>query len=359
MILPVLLISVLYDTKVGLIYNIINFLIFSLCLNWNFNDPLVYTLTAFAGITILNKLKKQQSYYQLTIYLLLIFAFLSISISLTKFDELSVINSNLLSGVTSIIIAMISLSILTPIFERKLNLATKQILLELLDFDNPLLKKISVAIPGTYHHALIVGNLAESAAEAIGANHLLTRVGSYYHDIGKLENADFFIENNPDSSKLHDKLLPNQSALLIKKHIKDGIALAQKYNLPKQVIDILQQHHGTGYIKYFLNKAKEQNMKIDKSDFRYDGPKPQSKEAAIVMIADIVESTTKSLKEIEPKIIDKVIKDTINNLIIEGQLDEAPITIAELHIIQKAMAPILNGVYNKRIEYPKDVNNNI
>ena len=124
------------------------------------------------------------------------------------------------------------------------------------------------------------------------------------------------------------------------------------------MIDILQQHHGTGYIKYFLNKAKEQNMKIDINNFRYDGPKPQSKEAAIVMIADIVESTTKSLKEIEPKIIDKVLNDTINNLILEGQLDEAPITVAELHIIQKAMAPILNGVYNKRIEYPKDVNNN-
>jgi len=356
MLLPVLLISVLYDIKLGLIYSLLNFLLFALCLNWNFQDPLLYTLTAVVGLTILNRMKKQQNYYHLTIYLFLAFAIFSIAISLTKFEDFAVIGSNLLSGLTSIIIAMVSLSVLTPVIERKLNMATKQILLELLDFDNPLLKKISVAIPGTYHHALIVGNLAESAAEAIGANHLLTRVASYYHDIGKLENAQFFIENNPDSSQLHGKLLPNQSALLIKKHINDGIALAQKYNLPRQVIHILQQHHGTGFIRYFLNKVKEENLSFDESDFCYDGPKPQSKEAAIVMIADIVESTTKSLHEIEPKIIDKVIRDTVNNLIYEGQLDEAPITLAELDKIKKAMAPILNGVYNKRIEYPKNDN---
>ena len=355
-ILPVLLISVLYDIKLGILYNFINFILIAFFLNWNFIDPMIYSLTAIAGITILHRMKKKQNYYHLAFYLFFAYSIFSIAISLIHFDEISIILSNLFSGLLSIVISMIGLVILTPVIERKLNMATKQLLLELLDFDNPLLKKISLAIPGTYHHALIVGNLAESAAEAIGANHLLTRVASYYHDIGKIENPDFFIENNSNSSALHDKMLPNQSALLIKKHIKDGMTLATKYHLPKQVINILQQHHGTAYIRYFHTKAKEAGLDIDENDFKYDGPKPQTKEAAIVMIADIVESTTKSLSEIEPKIVDKVLSETVNRLILEGQLDETPISLEELSKIKSAMAPIINGVYSKRIEYPKNDN---
>ncbi|MFO7897190.1 MAG: HDIG domain-containing protein [Candidatus Cloacimonadales bacterium] len=358
MLLPVLLITVLYDIKLGLIFNFINFIVIAFFLNWSFVEPLLFSITALAGISVLHRMKKKQNYYQLTIYLFAAFFLVLLAFSLTRFEETSIFLSKLLAGLTSLVISMIALSLLTPIIERKLNMATKQVLLELLDFDNPLLKKISATIPGTYHHALIVGNLAESAAEAIGANHLLTRVASYYHDIGKVENAPFFIENNPVSSQLHEKLLPNQSALLIKKHITDGIALAQKYNLPKQVIDIIQQHHGTSFIRYFYNLAQEEKLSINEKDFRYDGPKPKSKEAAIVMIADIVESTTKSLPEIKPDIVLKVLDDTVNNLIFDGQLDDAPITLEELTKIKNAMIPILNGVYNKRIEYPKNDQNN-
>ena len=357
-ILPVLLISILYDFKLGILYNFINFVLISFFLNWSFGSPMIHSLTALIGIIILHQMKKKQNYYHLTIYLFLAFSLFSTSISLIQFNSISIILTNLFSGFISITIAMIGLVILSPFLERKLNMATKQLLLELLDFDNPLLKKISIAIPGTYHHSLIVGNLAESAAEAIGANHLLTRVASYYHDIGKIENPNFFIENNPNSSDLHDKMLPNQSALLIKKHIADGIALATKSKLPKQVIDILQQHHGTSYIKYFYNKAIEQNLEITNSEFRYDGPKPRTKESSIVMIADIIESTTKSLSEINPSMVDEVITNTINRLINDGQLDQSPISIKELSTIKQAMAPILNGVYNKRIEYPKNDDDN-
>jgi hypothetical protein len=260
----------------------------------------------------------------------------------------------MLWGLLSIIISAIGLMIFVPIIEKKLNMATKGVLLELLDFNNPLLKKLSVVVPGTYHHSLIVGNLAESAAEAIGANYLLARVGSYYHDIGKMENPQIFIENNADSNEYHDKMLANESAVLIKKHINDGVSMAKKYNLPKKVIDIIRQHHGTGKIKYFFNKAREMELDIDESQFEYQGPKPQTKEAAIVMIADIVESTTKSLNDFSEDKIKQVLDDTVSRLIQEEQLDEAPLTIKELKIIKKNMLPILLGVYRKRLEYPEN-----
>ena len=298
-------------------------------------------------------MKKKQEYFPITIYLIISFIIMNTAISLIRFNSLSNYFTQLLFGILSCGLSIIGLILLTPFVERKLNMATKQILLELLDFDNPLLKKMSVATPGTYHHSLIVGNLAESAAESIGADYLLARVGSYYHDIGKIKNPQFFTENNPDSSELHDKMLANESAILIRNHITNGIALAKKNTLPKPIIDIIQQHHGKSQIRYFYNKARETNLEIDKEQFYYSGPKPQTKEAAIVMIADIVESTTKSLDDFSEKKIVKVLEDTIFRLITEGQLDETPITLKELNTISTQMLPIIMGIYRKRLEYPE------
>ncbi len=351
--LTVLLIALIFNPHIGVLFNFITLIFISIFLNWSFTNPMILSLTTFGGIIALKRMKKKQEFYPITIYLLISFFVVNTAVSLIKFESFAVYFWHLLWGIISCVISVVGLTLLTPFVERKLNLATKQILLELLDFDNDLLKKMATVAPGTYHHSLIVGNLAESAAEAIGANHLLARVGSYYHDIGKLENPQFFIENNPDSAELHDKLLATESALLIRNHINDGLALARKHNLPKSVIEIIQQHHGTGQIKFFYNKAIETNLDFEEEQFRYTGPKVFTKEASIVLIADIVESTTKSLDDFSDERIKKVLDDTIHNLINEGQLDESPLTLKELEKIKIYMLPILMGVYRKRLEYPE------
>lgn len=350
----VLLIALIFNPHIGILFNFITLIFVSVFLNWSFTNPMILSLTTFGGIIALKHMKKKQEFYPITLYLLVSFVIVNTIVSLIKFQSLTIYFWHLLWGIISCITSVVGLVLVTPIVERKLNLATKQILLELLDFDNDLLKKMATVAPGTYHHSLIVGNLAESAAEAVGANHLLARVGSYYHDIGKLENPQFFIENNPDSAELHDKMMANESALLIRNHINDGLALARKYNLPKAVIDIIQQHHGTGQIKYFYNKAKETNLEFDEDLFYYSGPRVVTKESSIVMIADIVESTTKSLNDFSEDRIEKVLDDTIHNLINEGQLDDSPLTLQELEKIKNYMLPILMGVYRKRLEYPED-----
>ena len=352
--LSVLLIALIFNPHIGILFNFIALIFVSIFLNWSFTNPMILTLTTFGGIIAIKHMKKKQEFYPITLYLLISMFVVITAVSLIKFESFTIYFWHLLWGIISCVISIVGLILLTPIVERKLNLATKQILLELLDFDKELLKKMATVAPGTYHHSLIVGNLAESAAEAIGANHLLARVGSYYHDIGKLENPQFFIENNPNSSDLHDKMMATESALLIRNHINDGLALARKHGIPKSVIEILQQHHGTGQIKYFYNKAVETNLDFDEEQFYYAGPRPLTKESSIVMIADIVESTTKSLDDFSEKRIKKVLDDTIHNLINEGQLDESPLTLKELEKIKTYMLPILMGVYRKRLEYPEN-----
>ncbi|MBN2460014.1 MAG: HDIG domain-containing protein [Candidatus Cloacimonetes bacterium] len=349
----VLMIALIFNPNTGMIFNFINLVIVTQYLNWSFISPLTLFLATGGSIVALKRMKKKQEFYPLTIYLFLSFLIVHTAISMIRFQSLTPYINQLLYGTIGIVISIIGLILLVPLVERKLNLATKRILLELLDFENPLLKKMSLVAPGTYHHALIVGNLAESAAEAIGANHLLARVGSYYHDIGKTINPKLFIENNPHSSDLHDQMLANESALLIKKHIQDGIELARKHKLPPAVIEIIQQHHGDGQIRYFFNKAMKTELEIEDHDFYYDGPKPRSKEAAIVMIADIVESTTKSMEEFNEESIKKILNDTIMHLINEGQLQDTPITMKELEKIKLYMLPIIMGVYRKRLEYPE------
>ena len=349
----VLMIAMIFKPKVGLLFNSFNLVFICMFSNWAFLNPMIMGISTIGGIMALKRMQKRMEYYPLAIYIFAVFLVVITAVSLIRFDNITVFFTNVLYGLISIVLSVMGLIVAVPFAERKLNMATKQILLELLNFDNPLLKKMSVAVPGSYHHSLIVGNLAESAAEAIGANHLLARVGSYYHDIGKIETPDIFIENKPDSSEIHDKMMANESALKIKQHVENGINLARKHKLPEQVINILKQHHGTSAIKYFLNKAKETNLHIIPSDFHYNGPKPQTKEAAIVMIADIVESTTKSIENLDEGRLNEVFDNTIMNLIKEEQLNEAPITLSEIETIKKFMFPIIMGVYRKRLEYPE------
>tara|TARA_B100000029_G_scaffold439508_1_gene456103 strand:- start:9 stop:830 length:822 start_codon:yes stop_codon:yes gene_type:complete len=261
-------------------------------------------------------------------------------------------------------------SILAPIltygligfFEMVFEVTTDLTLIELLDFDHPLLKEAQRETNGTFNHSIVVGNLAEACAKAIGAHSLLCRVGAYYHDIGKMAKSEYFIENQFGHKNKHDNITHTMSARIIKSHVNEGLKLAEEYGLPKIVSDFIPMHHGTTRVEYFyrlaLKDAQEKDSKIEESAFRYPGPKPNTKETGILMICEAVEAAVRSIKEPDifkiETMIDKIIKERIE----DGQLNECPLTLDELNKIKgsvdgtSGMLPVLRGIYHIRVEYP-------
>jgi cyclic-di-AMP phosphodiesterase PgpH len=207
--------------------------------------------------------------------------------------------------------------------------------------------------PGTYHHSVMVANLAESACEAIGANGLLARVGSYYHDIGKTRRPNFFIENQMHLDNPHDRLPPEKSASIIIAHVTDGSNILKKYHLPKEIIDIAEQHHGTTLLKYFYHKAQQLNPEISEAEFRYPGPKAQTKESAVVGIADSVEAAVRSMTQPTPEGIESLVKKIVDERLQDGQLNECDITIKEIETVAHTLCETLKGIFHSRIEYPE------
>ncbi|WP_106497111.1 HD family phosphohydrolase [Lentibacillus sp. Marseille-P4043] len=241
---------------------------------------------------------------------------------------------------------------LLPFFETGLGILSDIKLLSLSSPNQPLLKKILTEAPGTYHHSVMVANLSETACEAIGANGLLARVGAYYHDIGKTVQPHYFIENQLAIKNLHDRIEPKQSAEIIINHPYDGAAMLKKHRLPKEIIDIANQHHGTTLLKFFYYKEKENNNQVKEAEFRYPGPKPQTKEAAVVCICDSVEAAVRSLKEPTEEKIEEIVSSIIKDRLMDGQLDECPLTIQEIHTIHKTVCETLKGIFHSRIQYP-------
>jgi putative nucleotidyltransferase with HDIG domain len=244
---------------------------------------------------------------------------------------------------------------LLALFEYLFNVLTNISLLELSDFNQPLLKKLILEAPGTYQHSLVAGSISEIAAESIGANALLARVGAYYHDIGKLEKPEYFSENQEINLSKHDKILPSISKLIIVNHVKDGIDLAKKYRLSPLIVEFISQHHGTSLTYYFYCRALEDMEKegdVKEEGFRYPGPKPQTKEIAIVMLADSIEAATRTLEEPTPARIEEMVRKIINNKFIDGQLDECELTLKDLEKIASSFIRVLSAMYHSRIKYP-------
>jgi len=253
-----------------------------------------------------------------------------------------------------IVAGMITTGI-APLIELAFGFTTDITLLELANFEQPLLRRLMIEAPGTYHHSVIVGSLVEAAAADIGANPLLAKVCGYYHDIGKLKQPLYFIENQMDGKNRHDKLAPSMSSLILISHVKAGVDLAKKNKLGQAIIDTIQQHHGTSIITYFYEKAKQQKgedaVKID--DFRYPGPKPQTREAGLVMLADIVEAASRTLHNPTPSRIQGLVQNLINKVFSDGQLDNCELTLRDLHSIAKSFNKILTGIHHHRVEYPE------
>lgn len=254
------------------------------------------------------------------------------------------------------ILVSVLVSWVVPILEYLFKITTDIRLLELSDTNERVLKNLLVHAPGTYQHSLMVGNLSEEAAEAVGANPLLTRVSSLYHDIGKIQKAEYFVENQINLENRHDKLAPSMSALILTAHVKDGVELARENKLPAALLDIIRQHHGTSLITYFYQKAKDKEdpsiHEIKEEDYRYPGPKPQTKEAAIVMIADAIEAASRVLTNPTPSRIEGMVNKIMERIYLDGQLDECDLTLKDLRMIKRSLMPILNSIYHHRIDYP-------
>jgi putative nucleotidyltransferase with HDIG domain len=264
--------------------------------------------------------------------------------------------SDLMMGFLGGILAPVLVLGIAPIIESLFGYTTDIKLLELANMDHPILKDLILQAPGTYHHSIIVGSLVEASAKSIAANPLLARVSAYYHDVGKLKKPLYFIENVGGGENKHDHLIPTMSSLILISHVKDGVEMARENRLGERIGHIIQQHHGTSLISYFFQKAKEKENpemeSINENDFRYPGPKPQTKEAGIVMLADSVEAASRALTDPTPSRIKSLVQRITNNIFLDGQLEECELTLKDLQKIQESFDRILTAIFHQRIDYP-------
>jgi putative nucleotidyltransferase with HDIG domain len=270
----------------------------------------------------------------------------------------------LLASLAGGLMASLLVLLLLPLCEALFGLTSTMSLLELSDLAHPLLQRLAFEAPGTYHHSLMVANLAQAAADEIEANSVLARVGAYFHDIGKITKADYFTENIRTGQNPHDELAPSMSALLVMSHIKDGITLAMLYKLPLAIIEIIQQHQGTGLVVYFHHKAGRQaesqtsqgrsRTVVDESSYRYPGPKPTSRESAIIMLADSVEAASRSLEKTTATGISELVDRMVDARVEDSQLDDCEMTLEELSRVKRAFVFCLSNMLHSRIAYPKE-----
>jgi len=319
---------------------------------FNVEYIIIETFSLIVSLFLVTKIKNRTDIINAGVYLgiLKVLTILSMAI-VVKMDFIdSIIKSGLLflSGTFT---GMLTIALL-PYFEKTFNILTDIKLLELGDLSQPLLRKLSVTAPGTFHHSMMVATLSEQATEAIGGNHVLARVASYYHDIGKMKRPQFYVENQSDGINPHNRLTPTMSTLIITSHTKDGDEMGREYNLPKEIRDIMYEHQGTTLLAYFYNKARQTNPKLEENNFRYSGPKPRSKESAVIMLADSIEAAVRSIDHKTPITIEKMLRKIINSKIESQQLSDADLTFKEIEIIIKSFTKVLMSIHHVRIKYP-------
>ncbi len=352
-----MLIGVLFEVRIF----IFPILIISILSGVMLRDDLTFTLYAlvgnFAAALSIQNCRRRSALLRGGLIVGAANVLAAISISMVH-NELSLFKGlyDSLFAFSGGLLASVLVSWMVPLLEGLFKITTDIRLLELSDTNQEILKDLLVHAPGTYQHSLMVGNLSEEAAEAIGANPLLARVSSLYHDIGKIHKAEYFVENQINVENRHDKLTPSMSTLVLTSHVKDGVELAREHKLPTVITDIIQQHHGTSVITYFYQKAKEKEdpsiQAIKEEDYRYLGPKPQTKEAGIVMIADSIEAASRVLTHPTPAKIEGMVNKIMERIYLDGQLDECDLTLKDLRMIKRGMMPILTSIYHQRIDYP-------
>jgi len=357
-----ILLTVLLDTTVALISSTVLILLISLLIGNDLDFAIIQFFISFIAILSVRKLRKRRQI--ITTMLTLVFCSLFVFFSVMLFKGIDFLDYNY-STVGYLALASFLCPILAfglvPLFESFFGITTDLSLIELLDYDQPLLKKLMEDAPGTHTHSVKVGTLAESCANAIGARALLCRVGSYYHDIGKIKKPEYYAENQIGVNK-HDSITPHMSAKILKQHVTDGLSLADEYGLPNIVKDFIETHHAKNRMEFFYNKALETDKSVDESEFRYPGPKPRSKETGIVMLAEAIEAQANSLKNPTLEKFETMIDKAIRSRLEDGQLDECPLTMEDLQKIKgrrdgkHGLLPVLSGLYHSRPEYPSKDN---
>ena len=353
-----ILLTVLLDTTVSLISSTILILLVSLLIGNDLDFAIVQFFISFIAILSVRKLRKRRQI--IATMLTLVFCSLFVFFSVMLFKGIDFLDYNYSTvgylALSSFLCPILAFG-LVPLFESFFGITTDLSLIELLDYDQPLLKKLMEDAPGTHTHSVKVGTLAESCANAIGARALLCRVGSYYHDIGKIKKPEYYAENQTGENK-HDSITPHMSAKILKQHVTDGLALADEYGLPNIVKDFIETHHAKNRMEFFYKKALENDSKVDENEFRYPGPKPSSKETGIVMLAEAIEAQANSLKNPTLEKFETMIDKAIRSRLEDGQLDECPLTMEDLQKIKgrrdgkHGLLPVLSGLYHSRPEYP-------
>ncbi|EKN64244.1 HD family phosphohydrolase [Schinkia azotoformans] len=357
-----MLIKVLLNEKLAAISSIIFAICSSLIFNvemlgkFNFSIGIYFLISGIAGIIFINERHYRTKILKAGLYVSVVNIVVIAALFMIRnghYTGIEIGTYFLLAFLSGFISAVLTLGLL-PVFEAWFGILSTVQLIELSSPNHPLLRKILLETPGTYHHSVMVANLSEAACEAIGANGLLARVGAYYHDIGKTKRPHFYIENQMNMENPHNNISPQLSTTIITAHPYDGADLLREHNIPKEIIDICEQHHGTTLLKYFYFKAKEQSENVIESDFRYPGPKAQTKESVIVGIADSVEAAVRSMPNPTMQKVENLVRKILSDRIQDGQFDECDITLKELDIATKSMCETLKGIFHSRIEYPEN-----
>lgn len=352
-----MLMTILIDNKISLVINLLNIIFISIIVGFNPSVILISIVSVVLGSSALKKVQQRNDIIYSTLYITVVSAIGTVTLGMISSNNLKEIFIETGYTAIGILLSGILAVGLLPFFESIFDVVTNIKLLELSNPNQPLMKKLLMEAPGTYHHSMMVANLAEAAAEVVGGNPVIARVGAYYHDIGKTKRPYFFGENQMGKENPHDKITPNLSTLIILSHTKDGLEMAREHKIPKVIQDIIEQHHGTTLVKYFYYKLKNSSDRpeeIKEEDFRYPGPIPSSKESGILMLADSVEASVRSIGEPTKGKIEEMVNNIINDKLNSRQLVNCDLTLKDIEIIRKSFLKTLDGIYHHRIEYPTE-----
>ncbi|MBV7273023.1 HD family phosphohydrolase [Clostridiaceae bacterium UIB06] len=352
-----MLFTLLVNHKISLTINVLNCILIAGAVDFNIEIIILATLNAVVGAIILKKMQQRNDILYSSLYIAIINVIFTFSVGFLLSNSIGDVTKRAsYACVASILSGVLTIGLL-PFLESTFDIVTTIKLLELSNPNNPLLKRLLIEAPGSYHHSILVGNLAEVAAEEVGGNPVLARVSAYYHDIGKIKRPYFFKENQLGNDNPHDKITANLSTLIITSHVKDGVDLSREYKIPKVIRDIIEQHHGKTLVKYFYVTAKNSSKNpesINEEEFRYPGPIPETKEAGIMMLADSVEAAVRSISDPTKSKIEEMVNNIIRDRLNEGQLDNCDLTLKDINKIKQAFFKVLTGIYHQRIEYPEE-----
>jgi hypothetical protein len=349
---PVVL-ATLFDKRLAVLFGLLLVVAVSAVAGFRAEFVPVAAVGAVVAVYALAGLRHRWQFYRALLVIVATQAIAILAIDLGQFLSMQVVARDLVAGAFGALASCLLGMAALPIVERIYEVPSDITLLELSDLNRPLLRRLMLEAPGTYHHSLIVGNLAEMAAESVGANSLLARVGAYYHDIGKVTKPEYFTENEGGGKSRHTGLAPSMSALVIKSHVTEGLEIARREKLPRAVRDAIAQHHGTTVAAFFYAKALEQDPTTPDTAYRYAGPKPQSRETAIIMLADAVEGASRSLADATPARLRGLVHKLVTMRLSEGELDESGLNLSDVAKIREAFITVLTARFHTRVAYPE------